>query len=128
VRRAPLPAADIVADGGATAEEPLLDPHSLREIVRWAVVAVIGVLLILLVLRPAVKSISIGASPVREPAGLPSPGDAEPPEGADRAKLQLDRAVEEEIQRKPVTRKDVTDATRSNIPKAAGIVHQWLDE
>lgn len=65
--------------------ERLLTPHLIREIIQWSIVGLIGLLLILMVLRPAVRSVAIvGSGGTTQ--GLPGPqsGDRASISGAGR--------------------------------------------
>lgn len=133
---------------------PFLSPDMIREAIRWGIVGLIGVLLIFLVLRPAVKSVSLVPMPAAAQGSLPAPARRDVaaqlpggsqavaglPEGAEGLADFDDEELDDEhesivgadslrkLRKESKIHEELMQATKSNIPKAAGIVRQWLDE
>jgi flagellar M-ring protein FliF len=120
--------------------EPMMNPDLIRDIVQWALVAIIGFVLIFAVLRPAVKSVTIipGAALTGLAAGgaLPEgavhrtlPGGATAgalPRGEERSKLSEE--VAQVLQRANELSTQLGSATAQDVPRAAGVIRQWLEE
>lgn len=121
--------------------EPLMNPDLLRDLIQWGIVALIGLLLIFTVLRPAMKSVSVvqtrealaggaaGALPegaaargVGGPAGgvaLPS-GESESGSAIGETKNQIQRQTQLTF--------ELGNTTAQDLPKAARVLRQWLEE
>ncbi len=61
---------------GEAFEAPMITPSLMRDIVQWAMVGLISVLLIFMVLRPAVRSVALIPPPVAAAAGALGSGHA----------------------------------------------------
>lgn len=129
--------------GEEAAERPLFTPDMIQNLAQWLVLAAISMMLIFLVLRPAVKSISVIASPA---PSLPGPGaaapgwlaPAAPAAGAIGAGVsgsvpsalppvpQVSEELNAKMQQDIMAKAGVSQATRSDPTRAAGILRQWI--
>lgn len=129
--------------GEETAAPPLFTPDMIQNLAQWLVLAAISVMLIFLVLRPAVKSISVVTSaapslpsPVAAPpgrlaqaapavgaigAGEPSANvSALPPSSRVTDKLSA------KIQQDALDKADLSHVAYSDPVRTAGILRQWI--
>lgn len=122
--------------------EPKINPDLIRELVQWGIVVFIALLLIFTVLRPAVRSVSI-VSPAALPAGVSGGGSAQLqhalgaaaarglPDGAaeaNEAAHKLAQANALKLESKEQLSNQLASATLSDVPKAARVIKQWLEE